>query len=428
MRWQIPVALVVLVGAMLVVVGIAISSGSLRPSWSEDDLTTLRSLWIGSLPPLPPDPSNQYGDDPAAAALGEALFFDTRFSSSGQVACASCHLPELGFQDGIPLGHGVGTTNRRTMPIAGTAYSPWFFWDGRKDSQWAQALGPLESAVEHGGNRTLYAHLIDQYYRADYEAIFGTMPDLSGLPLNAGPVADASTQAAWDALTPDNQEAITRIYVNMGKAIAAYERLIVPGQTRFDAYVEALLAGDNDTAASILTEDELAGLRLFIGRGNCTQCHNGPLFTDNHFHNTGVPAVASLPQDGGRASGAPQVQADEFNCLSQYSDANPEDCSELRYMIAQGDELIRQFKAPSLRDVAERAPYMDAGQFGTLEEVIAHYNMAPAAPDGHSEIVPLNLSQQEMDQLVAFLGTLTGPITMDDPAGMAASIDSPVTP
>ena len=391
MRWQIPVVLVVLVGAILVVVGIAISSGSFRPSWSEDDLTTLRSLWIGSLPPLPPDPSNQYGDDPAAAALGEAFFFDTRFSSNGQVACASCHLPELGFQDGIPLGQGVGTTNRRTMPIAGTAYSPWFFWDGRKDSQWAQALGPLESAVEHGGNRTLYAHLIDQYYRADYEAVFGTMPDLSELPLNAGPVADVSTQAAWDALTPDNQEAITRVYVNMGKAIAAYERLIMPGQTRFDAYVEALLAGDTDQAATILTPDEVAGLRLFIGEANCTQCHNGPLFTDNHFHNTGVPSVSTLPEDLGRASGAPQVQADEFNCLSQYSDANPEDCAELRYMIAQGDELIRQFKAPSLRDVAERAPYMDAGQFATLEEVIVHYNMAPAAPDGHSEIVPLNL-------------------------------------
>lgn len=311
------------------------------------------------------------------------------------------------------------------MPIAGTAYSPWFFWDGRKDSQWAQALGPLESAVEHGDNRTLYAHLIDQYYRADYEAIFGTMPDLSGLPLNAGHVADASTQAAWNTLTPDNQEAITRVYVNMGKAIAAYERLIMPGPARFDAYVAALLAGDTDQAASILTPDEVAGLRLFVGEANCTQCHNGPLLTDNHFHNTGVPSVSTLPEDLGRASGAPQVQADEFNCLSQYSDADPQDCAELRYMIAEGDELIRQFKAPSLRDVAERAPYMDAGQFATLDEVIAHYNMAPAAPAGHSEISPLNLSQQQMDQLVAFLGTLTGTISADS-AEMMALADAPI--
>jgi cytochrome c peroxidase len=313
------------------------------------------------------------------------------------------------------------------MPIAGTAYSPWFFWDGRKDSQWAQALGPLESPVEHGGNRTFYAHLIDQYYREDYEAIFGTMPDLSGLPSNAGPVAEMSAQAAWDTMTPDSQEAVTRVYVNMGKAIAAYERLITPGASRFDAYVEALLAGETDHAASILTPDEVAGLRLFIGEANCTQCHNGPLFTDNHFHNTGVPAVDSLPEDEGRASGAPQVQADEFNCLSQYSDAEPEACAELRYMISVGDELIRQFKTPSLRDVAERAPYMDAGQIATLEEVIAHYNMAPEAATGHSEIRPLNLSQQEMDQLVAFLGTLTGPGSTAAPAGMAALTDASIT-
>jgi cytochrome c peroxidase len=426
MKWQIAVIPVVLIGAVLLVAGIGISLDSAHQTWNDDDLTTLRSLWIGSLPPLPPDPTNRYSDDLEAAALGEKLFFDTRLSSNGQVACASCHLPELGFQDGTPLGQGVGTTNRRTMPIAGTAYSPWLFWDGRKDSQWAQALGPLESPVEHGGNRTLYTHLIDQYYREDYEAIFGALPELSDLPLNAGPVADASTQASWDAMTPDSQEAVTRVYANIGKAIAAYERLIMPGPARFDTYVEALLAGNTDPAASILTQDEVAGLRLFIGEANCTQCHNGPLFTDNHFHNTGVPSIPMLPEDMGRVSGAPQVQADEFNCLSQYSDAEPEDCAELRYMIAEGDELIRQFKAPSLRNVTERAPYMDTGQFATLEEVIAHYNMAPAAPAGHSEIVPLNLSQEEMQQLVSFLGTLTGPINAD-PAGMAAPADAPIS-
>src|SRR5215813_5697133 len=139
--------------------------------WSDDELAILKTLWIGNLQPLPADPSNKYADNPKAAELGQKLFFDTRFSSNGQVACATCHIPDKLFQDGTPLAHGVGTTNRRTMTIIGTAYSPWFFWDGRKDSQWAQALGPMESAVEHGGNRTLYAHLIAQYYRREYEAI-----------------------------------------------------------------------------------------------------------------------------------------------------------------------------------------------------------------------------------------------------------------
>jgi cytochrome c peroxidase len=316
----------------------------------------------------------------------------------------------MNFQDGKPLSEGVGTTNRRAMPLAGSAYSPWFFWDGRKDSQWAQALGPLESAVEHGGNRTQYAHLIEQQYKADYEAIFGPLPDLSTLPANAGPVEDAGARAAWEAMSEQNRQAVSRVYANIGKAIAAYERGIMPAPARFDTYVAAVINGDNEAMEATLAPDEVAGLRLFIGKANCTQCHNGPLLTDNHFHNTGIPAVAGLPDDRGRALGAPQVLADEFNCLSPYSDAGADDCAELRFMVAEGHELERQFKPPSLRNVAGRAPYMHAGQFDSLEAVVEHYNTAPAAPAGHSEIEPLNLSALELNQLVAFLQTLSGPV------------------
>jgi cytochrome c peroxidase len=379
-----------------------------RPTWNEDEIAALRSLWIGSLPALTPDPSNRYGDNPAAAALGEKIFFDPRFSSNGQVACVTCHLPQMDFQDGKRLSEGIGITNRRSMPIAGTAYSPWFFWDGRKDSQWSQALGPLENPVEHGGNRTQYAHLIEQHYRADYEAIFGPLPDLSTLPLNAGPVEDAIARAAWEAMSPEDRARVTNIFVNLGKAIAAFERQIMPAPSRFDLYVEAALNGDTAAMETTLTADEVAGLRLFIGKANCTQCHNGPLFTDNHFHNTGVPALSDLPEDTGRTSGAQQVLADEFNCLSPYSDATVDDCAELRFMVAEGHELERQFKPPSLRNVAERAPYMHAGQFASLNTVVEHYNSAPAAPAGHSELESLELSETELDQLVAFLLTLSG--------------------
>ena len=379
-------------------------------TWNEDEIATLRSLWIGSLPPLPPDPSNRYGDDPAAAILGERLFFDTRFSSNGQVACATCHLPQLGYQDGKQFSNGVGITNRRAMPIAGTAYSPWLFWDGRKDSQWAQALGPLESPVEHGGDRTQYAHLIAQQYKSEYEAIFGALPDLTSLPPSAGPVENAVARAAWETMSEQNRAMVTRIYANMGKTIAAYERRIMPAPSRFDTYTEAVINGDAAVMAATLTADEVAGLRLFIGKANCTQCHNGPLFTDYHFHNTGIPVVAGLPEDLGRAVGAQNVLADEFNCLGPYSDAGPEDCAELRYMVAEGHELVRQYKPPSLRNVAERAPYMHAGQFTLLAEVVQHYNQAPEAPAGHSELHPLNLTPQELEQLVAFLGSLSGPL------------------
>jgi cytochrome c peroxidase len=395
-----------------------------RSEWTQDEITTLRGLWIGSLPPLPPDPSNKVADDPRAVALGQKLFFDTRLSSNGQVACASCHLPAQQFQDSRPLGQGVGTITRRTMPIAGTAYSPWLFWDGRKDSLWAQALGPLESPVEHGGSRGQYAHLIAQAYRAEYEALFGTLPDLSDggrFPAAAGPVDDPAARAAWEGMAPEDREVITRIYANMGKAIAAYERKIMPGPSRFDRYVEALLNSDNAGMRAALTTDEVAGLRLFVGKAQCINCHNGPLLTNNDFHNTGVPAAPGLPEDTGRALGVRQALADEFNCLSPYSDAAEEDCGELRFAKTDDHALERQFKPPSLRDVAERAPYMHAGQYATLREVLDHYNNAPDAPHGHSELQPLGLSEQELAQLEAFLLSLSGPLAtpqelLDPPA------------
>jgi len=384
-----------------------------RAEWTEDEIATLRGLWIGSLSALPPDPSNKVADDQRAVVLGQKLFFETLLSSNGKVACASCHLPQQGFQDSRPLGQGVGATTRRTMPIAGAAYSPWLFWDGRKDSLWAQALGPLESAVEHGGSRTQYAHVIDQHYRTDYEALFGLLPDLSDtarFPASAGPVADPTVHAAWERMAPDDREVVTRIYANLGKAIAAYERKIMPSPSRFDRYVEALAKGNTAEMRAALTQDEVAGLQLFVGKAGCINCHNGPLFTNHDFHNTGVPAAPGLPEDTGRAAGVRQVLADEFNCLSRYSDAAPEDCGELRFAKTDDHALERQFKPPSLRDVAERAPYMHAGQFASLREVLEHYNRAPDAPHGHSELQPLGLSEQELTQLEAFLRSLSGEV------------------
>jgi cytochrome c peroxidase len=371
--------------------------------WSAKELDALRGLWLGSLPPLPPDPSNAFADDPRAAALGERLFFDTRFSSNGAVACATCHLPELGFQDGLPLARGVGPVPRRTMTVVGTAYSPWLFWDGRKDSQWAQALAPLESAVEHGGDRTLYARLVAEHYRAEYQAVFGPLPVLEHLPRRAGPVKDPLAAEAWAGMAAEERQAVTWVFVNLGKALAAYERGLTYPATRFDTYVAGLVGQGQ---AAPLTSEETAGLRLFIGRAECVNCHSGPRFTNDAFHNTGVPPAAGQEPDLGRALGAPQAAADEFNCLSAYSDAGPDNCDELRFLLIEGDQLRGQFRPPSLRGAAGRAPYMHAGRFATLEEVLAHYNGAPPAAVGQSELHPLGLSAAELGQLAAFLRTL----------------------
>jgi cytochrome c peroxidase len=378
-----------------------------RDGWTPKERETLRSLSLASLGPLPADPSNRYADDARAAALGERLFSDTRLSGNGKVSCATCHVPQKDFQDGTPLAHGVGTTGRRTMPIAGTAHGAWFFWDGRTDSQWSQALGPLESAVEHGGTRTQYAHTLGAHYRAEYEAVFGPLPSLDGLPAQAGPVADTAWRAAWNRIPAARQGEINLVYVNIGKALAAFERRVEPTPTRFDRYVDAELAGRAHDSTSSFTPDEVAGLKLFVGKASCVNCHNGARFTDDHFHNTGVPTSSLVAAvDSGRSVGVRQALAAEFACTSRYSDATADDCAELRFATTEGEELVRAYKTPSLRGVAERAPYMHAGQLATLSEVIDHYDRAAKAPFGHSELKPLKLSATERRQIESFLRTL----------------------
>ncbi len=296
------------------------------------------------------------------------------------------------------------------MPIAGTAYSPWLFWDGRKDSQWAQALGPLESAAEHGTDRAYIAHLIETHYADQYAALFGPFPTLAGVPEHASPNGLGAVLDNWLALDDTQADAINRVFANVGKAIAAYERTITPQPSRFDAYADRLAAGED--TSGILTEQEEAGLRLFVGKGECTKCHNGPLLTDNFFHNTGIPAASDLPDDLGRSLAVDQVLADPFNCLGPYSDAGPGDCAELKYLAKADHDMIRAYKPPSLRGVASRPPYMHAGQIATLSEVLIHYNTAPTALDGHSELSPLNFSPEELAALEALLGALD-PVAKD---------------
>ncbi len=387
--------------------------------WSAEELRTIASLTIGKLAPTPVDPSNAVEQLPAAQALGKRLFNDTRLSSNGAVACASCHAPDKQFQDGLPVGKGVGTGSRRAMPIVGAGHSPWLFWDGRKDSVWSQALGPMEDAVEHGGNRTRFAQVLAKHYRSEYEALFGKLPDLSALPPDAGPNGNAVEKSAWSALPAARRTDVSRVFANMGKAIAAYEKTLAYGPAPFDRYADAVM-GKDPAGRDALNAQEINGLRLFIGKGQCATCHNGPLLTDQSFHNTGVPQRDPQRPDRGRAAALAKVKADEFNCLGPFSDARPEACQELAFMTTDPAGLEAAFKTPSLRNVAMRPPYMHAGQFATLEEVVGHYARSPAAAIGHSELAhgegahkerkPIRLSAQEIRDVAAFLETLSGGI------------------
>ena len=408
-----------------------IIGASANTQWTDAELALLRLQWIGSLPALPPDPSNQYADDPAAARLGHQLFFDTRLSVNGKVACATCHVPQNNFTDGLAKARAIGESSRSTPTVIGVAHSPWFFWDGRSDSQWSQALGPLEAEVEHGGNRTQYARILynNPQYRSSYEMLFGKLPNLNDgnrFPENASPTGSERERSSWLSMTTADRDAVNRVFANMGKAIAAYQRKLMPGAARFDRYVESVLNENKDEAAKYLSENELAGLKLFIGKARCVTCHQGPLFTNHGFHNVGTPDPATkkpdyLPgivylfidkpePDPGRYQGVQQALSSEFNCLGAYSDAQALDCAELKYANTDYRATLGAFKVPTLRNISRTAPYTHAGMFPTLMDVVEHYNTPPDAPVGHSELKPLGLSKQELAQIVDFLDSLESPV------------------
>ena len=385
-----------------------------RGLWTPAELALLESLWIGSLPPVPDDPSNAVAEEPLAAAMGERLFFDSRLSANGVVSCATCHQPARRFTDGRTKGRGLGESTRNTVSVVGTAYSPWLYWDGRKDSQWSQALAPLEDPGEHGATRMALVHRIgaDPGYRTTYTTLFGALPALADrerFPPAASPLGSAAERRAWHNMSEADRHAVNEAFANIGKAIAAFERKLVPRPSRFDAYVEAVLARDQEAAIATLDEVEERGLRLFIGRAQCVQCHNGPLFTNHEFHNTGVLSAPGEVPDRGRADGLRRLRADPFHCLGPYSDDASPTCAELEF-AREGPEILGAFRTPSLRTLDGTEPFMHKGQMATLAEVLDHYNRAPPAMIGHNEAKPLRLRDGDLEALEAFLRTLASPL------------------
>jgi cytochrome c peroxidase len=405
------------------------------PGLTDLELAALRNDF-GGLPAEPPiDASNAHGTDMAAATLGQRLFFDTRYSKDDSVSCATCHIPEAGFQDNREnTSKGIDYTGRHAPSLINAAYGAgtggvvWQFWDGRSDSLWSQALGPPENPVEMGSSRTKVALLIYDKYREEYESIFtadSPMPELrdastseSVVSEEASPNGTDSGKAAWQDLGVRDQAlqaAITRIYVNFGKAIAAYEARLVSRDSRFDRFRNAFVEGFE--GSDHLSTEEIEGLKLFVGKGGCTSCHRGPNLTDWKFHNVGVPQTGEhvLPMDNGRADGIAKVKRGEFNCESTWSDQSDKAECGTRTLGDTPDEIekaLGAFKTPSLRSVTSTAPYFHTGAIGTLPEVIDFYNQG-GSQSGYvgvldSNIEQLNLSDLEKQRLLDFLGALDG--------------------
>ena len=327
---------------------------------SEDqwDLVQAMKLPVAAAPPA--DATNEFGDVAAAATLGKKLFNDVLLSPSGTVGCVTCHDPAKAFTDNREQAVGVVVGERNSPSVALASYARWQFWDGRADTLWMQALGPPENPKEFGSSRLFIAHEIESRYAAEYDALFGAKyprPSFVGLPA-AGKPGDA----AYDALPQATRDAITRVYVNSGKAIAAFERAIRVKPNALDAY-----AGGDKTA---LDAAQKTSLQQFMNLG-CAQCHWGPRMTDDAFHATRFPTGApDGSKDRGRLDVLGGLAAAEFVATSKWSDS-PASAKPL--VFASTPSMLGAFKTPTLRGVAQTAPYGHGGSLPTLAHVVKNY-------------------------------------------------------
>ncbi len=418
------------------------------PTWTSQEWAALQALSPASLPAPPPDPTNRFAGDPAAAALGQRLFYDPSFSGplldsdndggsqslgnvgqTGRVACAGCHVPSTGFSDTrsfqrqISLGAGWG--RRRAPSLLDVGQAKLLMWDGRRDALYNQIFGPLESVVEMNSSRLYVAQQIRRRYAREYEAIFGVLPQLDDprqfpelsaaatgcRPKNARdpqPVCDGTfhgmpgDHAEFDGLSPDKQRAVTAVVVNMGKAIAAFEGRITCGSASFDAWMHGQM---------VVSRAAQRGAALFVGRAGCVRCHSGPFLSDQKFHNVGLkPQVVQQAftdaNDRGAAAGLAAALADPLNSAGPYSDG-----SDGRLPPSVGPDMDGAFRTPTLRCLSARPTFLHTGQIRTVAGVVSFFNQGgnTAGYPGTKEIGALGLSALEQSDLVAFLESLNGP-------------------
>ena len=283
--------------------------------------------------PFPKD--NLY--TPEKTALGKKLYFDTRLSVTSAQSCASCHSPSFGWGDGLPVGvgHGMAKLGRRSPSIVNAAWGAIFMWDGRLATLEEQALGPIQAAGEMN------------------------MP-LDKLMLRLASIPEYKPQ--FDAAFP--KEGMTP--KTLAAAIATYERTVVSERAPFDAWIEG-----NEKAIS---EEAKRGFALFNDKAVCSSCHEGWNFTNDSFHDIGLPS-----KDIGRVEFVPGVV-----------------------------KMNHAFKTPGLREISRRGPYMHNGSLPTLESVIEHYDQGGVERPSRSDLMkPLGLTAQDKADLVAFLMTLT---------------------
>jgi cytochrome c peroxidase len=355
---------------------------------NEAELEQLRALHTPS--PRPPvDPTNQYGDNPAAAALGDRLFDDPKLSSCGTVSCKSCHDGEgKSVPEATALGCDGKRTGRNPPSTLNSGYITWFMWDGRADRLWNQALLPLLSPIEMNSNPAILRdRLSSPEYAEDYRKVFGVLP---------------------------SQEPEERLLANFGKAIAAYERTQNRVDAPFDRDVVRFIAAAE--AGQAEADPAYLGLKTFLRKGQCIACHKGPMLTDDLFHNIGVKDGSEGKSGVAAAAGALLDWA--FNAAGAYSDrptgVDAGRLQRLRADLTQKPGTFEgAFKTPTLRNVTLTAPYMHTGELATLEDVIELYNKGGEPTGSFAGVVtetikPLELKDEEKKALADLLKSMTG--------------------
>jgi cytochrome c peroxidase len=334
--------------------------------------------------PAPSDATNRVSGKPAAIELGTRLFFDQRLSSKGQMACATCHVPERNWTDNLKRAVGMVEVDRNTPTLFNLRAGRWYGWDGAADSLWSQSLRPILDERELAATPRHVAQLVrgDEQLSCRYVKAFGAAP----------PVDDET------------------VFVNVGKALASFQETLTSGRTPFDHFRDALARGD---APSTWTYSEAAqrGLKLFIGKGACTNCHAGPNFTGGEFFATGLSKYAPHGKpDPGRHTGVARLLKSRFNLAGPYNDDPLGEHAARTKELTVAPENFGEFKVPSLRNLLLTSPYGRDGSVETLAEVVRHYaGIDPAAlhaKDGRPA-QPLNLTAREQSDLIVFLESLS---------------------
>ncbi len=371
-------------GWLLVVALLALARAVLAQplmTWSEEETRAIARH--GPWPPAPArDSSNRVSGSPAAIVLGEQLFNDPRLSADGGMSCATCHRAGQNWTDGRATSMGQVPLDRRAPSLWNVGYGHWFGWDGAGDSLWAQSIRPILDPREMAGDAERVARLLreDQALACGYQRAFGEMPGA------------------------DDE----KLLVDAAKAMAAFQATLVSPRTTFDAFRDALLAGDRDAAARYPVAAQ-RGLKIFIA-GNCSGCHFGPRFTNGEFGDVGVPFFTRPGEvDPGRLDGLAKLANSAFNLLGKHNDdASGANALRTRH-VQRLHSNFGEFRVPSLRQ-AGTGPYMHNGHLATLEDVVKHYS--EVSPDRlHNDALPLvrplELTPDQSADLVAFLRSLS---------------------